>query len=278
MPSQLVQQRGFFVFANMEWLNLKTSVLHSEEYIGSDPRARATWLNVLLWCVQQENGGRIENAESWKDRQWQQTCGVTAREVLSASPLLAFTDGGLSVWNYPTDKEQIVRHKRESGRSGGLARAQAYAKAKAQASASTEGEREGKGKRNGIQSAPVGTQGDLLPAELPKEPKQPRQPNPLFDALAQAEGSNANLTKSAARAIGVALAEIKAAQPDVTPEEIARRAANYRAQMTGATLTASALAKHWARCATAATTHTHAKPIVGHRGFENDKFGRTDIF
>lgn len=104
----------------MEWLNLKTSTLHAPEYIGSEPRARAAWLNVSLWCAQQENGGRIDNARGWKDRQWQQTCGVTRREVDSANRLLTWDGDTLKVWNYPADKEQIVRERREIGRSGGL--------------------------------------------------------------------------------------------------------------------------------------------------------------
>lgn len=104
----------------MQWLNLKTSTLHSPEYIGSEPRARAAWLNVMLWCAQQENGGRIERARDWKDRQWQQTCGVTRREVDSADRLLQWDSETLKVWNYPADKEHIVREKRDIGRAGGI--------------------------------------------------------------------------------------------------------------------------------------------------------------
>jgi hypothetical protein len=81
------------------------------------------------------------------------------------------------------------------------------------------------------------------------EPRAPRPANPLFDALARAEGSAPEqLTRSAARAVGVALAEIRKVCEGLTPEEIGRRARNYRAQMPDVTLTAHALAKHWARC------------------------------
>lgn len=74
----------------------------------------------------------------------------------------------------------------------------------------------------------------------------------LFQAIARAEGSDpTKLTKSAARTVAVALAEIRQASPEVTPEEIERRARNYQSQMpAGSVLTAPALAKHWARCAT----------------------------
>jgi hypothetical protein len=89
------------------------------------------------------------------------------------------------------------------------------------------------------------------PPETPPEPPpKPRERNPLFDALAACDGSDPRqLTKSAARAVGVALAEIRRVCPGLTPEEIARRAGNYRLHMPDVTLSASALAKWWAKCA-----------------------------
>jgi hypothetical protein len=91
-----------------------------------------------------------------------------------------------------------------------------------------------------------GVQGEPKPE--PK-PKPERQRNPLFDALAEAtDGAPGQLTKAAARAVGVALAEIRRVCPELTPVEITRRAEHYRSHFRDATLTASALAKHWARC------------------------------
>lgn len=99
---------------------------------------------------------------------------------------------------------------------------------------------------DGCSSTPTSSSKGILPA--PAKPARKR--DELFDCLAKAEGSNPEqLTKSAARTIGVALAEIRKASPDVSAEEIARRAQQYRRVMPqGSTLTASALAKHWARC------------------------------
>lgn len=99
--------------------------------------------------------------------------------------------------------------------------------------------------------------------ETEKKLPKARERDPIFDALAAAEGSKlAELTKRAAGAIGVAAAEIRKASPDVTPEEVARRAANYRCVMPrGATLTASALAKHWPRCGVA--TARREQPAEG---------------
>jgi hypothetical protein len=104
----------------MEWLNMHTSILHAPEYIGSDPTARATWLNVSMWSAQQENGGRIEGAKGWGNRQWQQTCGVTRREIESAARLLTWEGEALIVWRYPKEKEDVVRKKRGVGQLGGL--------------------------------------------------------------------------------------------------------------------------------------------------------------
>lgn len=79
----------------------------------------------------------------------------------------------------------------------------------------------------------------------------PRPRDPLFDALcvASGEGRPEGVTPKKARQIGVALAEIKKATPGVTPEEITRRAGNYKAHFRDATISAMAVAMHWARLA-----------------------------
>jgi hypothetical protein len=141
----------------MNWLNLETKILHAPEYIGSDPKARAAWLNVIIWCAQQENSGRITGAAAWKDRQWQQTCGVTLREIQSAKLLLTWDGVDLVVWKYPLDKEAEVKARREAGREGGIksgalrskqtgSSASSSASTTPSSSARTEGE--GEGERN----------------------------------------------------------------------------------------------------------------------------------
>ena len=104
----------------MNWLNINVATLRSAEYIGSEPIARATWLNVSGWCCTQENGGRIPDSRNWKDRQWQQICGVTADEINASHPLLYWEGNDLLVWNYPVQKQSEVAAKREAGRKGGL--------------------------------------------------------------------------------------------------------------------------------------------------------------
>jgi len=65
----------------------------------------------------------------------------------------------------------------------------------------------------------------------------------------------------------VAIAKIRKASPDVTPEEIARRAANYRLHMPTAMLTATALLNHWARCAQPPSRGQDARPADKRRAF-----------
>ncbi len=82
-----------------------------------------------------------------------------------------------------------------------------------------------------------------------KKPKgAARARNPLWDALALATGSKNldQITRNAAKAIGVALADIQSVTPDLTVEELNRRAAAYKRRWTDPrNLSAQALAKHW---------------------------------
>lgn len=113
----------------MEWLNLHMSHLRSPAYIGSSPVERNTWISVLAYSVEQENGGRLVGAMAWKDRQWQQACGVTRREVMSATKLLEIDGDDVVVRGYPCAKEREVQAKREAGRNGGMAKTEAKTEA-----------------------------------------------------------------------------------------------------------------------------------------------------
>jgi hypothetical protein len=107
----------------VKWLNVQISNLRHPAYVGSEPVARATWLNVSGYCADQENGGRIIGARAWKCRQWQQTCGVMLAEIDQGAPLLTWDGDDLIVWEYPVDQEETMKHKRltaiKNGRKGG---------------------------------------------------------------------------------------------------------------------------------------------------------------
>ena len=101
----------------MEWLNIHTRTLDSPEFVGSEPVDRATWLCVLRYCIGQENGGRIEGATEWSDRQWQQIVRVTKAEIERPCALWRREGRDLSVSFYPLDKQTEIQAKREAGRA-----------------------------------------------------------------------------------------------------------------------------------------------------------------
>lgn len=244
----------------MNWLNLETKTLHAPEYIGADPTARATWLNLLLWCAEQENGGRVLDAASWSDRRWQQTCGVTAAEVKAAEPLVTFAGEVCTVAFYPSTQEQIVREKRltaqTNGKLGGrppkrkpISEPTLVPTSEPRLKPMSESVKESKGKET---IAPNGAEvGERvgIPAKPSTPAKRTRARDPLLDALASVDGSDlAQVTPKAWQSIAAALKEIRTVCPDLTADEIHRRAGNYRQHMPSAMLTPHALAKHWAKC------------------------------
>ena len=117
----------------MNWLNIYTPTLRSPDFIGSDPVARATWLYVMAYCCEQENGGRIVGARQWKDRRWQQACGVTAEEVETCALLMRWDGDDLILAAYPEAKEKEIKAKRVAGKKGGKLRAKAAKEAEVEA-------------------------------------------------------------------------------------------------------------------------------------------------
>lgn len=103
----------------MDWLNIHRSTLATEQFLGCEPVQRATWLCLMAYCADQENGGRIEGASEWGDRKWQQVVRVTKGEVSESCPLWSWDGGAVVVWAYPVEKEAEVRRNRENGGKGG---------------------------------------------------------------------------------------------------------------------------------------------------------------
>lgn len=262
----------------MDWINLRTTFLRSAAYMGSRPIERATWLNVLAYCTEQENGGRIPGAAAWKDRQWQQCCGVTAREVRSATKLLTIEGDDVLVAAYSAEKEAEVKARRVQA---GVASRRRWSATLGLPVGDASGHPSRIPPRNAPDDAPTDArriaprnpegegEGEyILPTPpIPPPPAakgevssaSPSSSNPpaltartrgqhLVAALRDADGTTGlNLTQSATRELVHALGEILAASPHVTAAEIAQAAAAYRRAFPTATLTAHALAKHWPR-------------------------------
>lgn len=139
----------------MNWINLNITVLSSEEFLGAEPTERATWLCLLAFCCQQENGGCIEGAAEWKDRKWQQVVRVTLKEARSACDLWTWEGDDLVVSFYPTEKEIEVQELRAIGKGKSETKARA---------ARENGSLGGRPKKN-----PLGFENN--PLETQKEPK-----------------------------------------------------------------------------------------------------------
>ena len=103
----------------MNWLNISTQTLDSENFIGSEPVERGTWLCLLRYCIGQENGGTITGCLDWPDRKWQQLVRITKEEVARTCDLWEWEGNSLIVWGYPKDKEAEVREKRERAKTNG---------------------------------------------------------------------------------------------------------------------------------------------------------------
>jgi hypothetical protein len=172
----------------MNWLNIETTTLDSEEFVGSEPINRATWLCLFRFCAGQENGGVIVCCKSWADRKWQQLARVTQSEVFAESALWDWVGNDLHLWSYPADKESEVKQRRERARTNGqrggrpvLARPPAAVETNVgtqnkptlvnSGKAEGEGEGEGEGNKTVAQSACADGSAPTSPKKLKREPK-----------------------------------------------------------------------------------------------------------
>jgi hypothetical protein len=106
----------------MTWVNIPIEFFMSDQFRGSDPIERATWLALMGYCHTQENGGRIAGAKNWKDRKWQQVVAVTLLEIGAVCDLWHWDGDDLIVHHYPVEKEQKVKNSRESGKESAMKR------------------------------------------------------------------------------------------------------------------------------------------------------------
>ena len=166
----------------MDWLNIHRSTLGDERFLGCDPVQRATWLCLMAYCADQENGGRIDGAASWADRKWQQVVRVTKVEAEDVCPLWVWDGDSLIVWAYPIEKEEEVKRNRINGRTGGrptkpknnqvvtsgLTNTETHEEPPAPISAETERNRKGIGREEEepARGIPPADHSDLIPGKL----------------------------------------------------------------------------------------------------------------
>ncbi|MCF7864351.1 MAG: hypothetical protein K9L89_06155 [Kiritimatiellales bacterium] len=236
----------------MNYLNLYVPILRSPEFCASSDKARSTWLSLMAFCVEQENGGCIKGAAVWNNRQWLQHCGVSKKVTQSAEHLIHFNAQDVWVHFYPLEMEAKAKGLRNqaikaanhrwsnvpnttpSRDAGSIAPGNAERKKK-----------ERKGKEGNTYNP------DFNFPSLPTDLSALRA-DPCFVALATAEGSAIEeLTRSALAQVVQALKEIREVCPNLSPDEIRLRVGNYRSNMPGMRITSNALMRHWAACATA---------------------------
>jgi hypothetical protein len=99
----------------MQYLSIPIAAFASCEFVGEDPVNRATWVTLLAYCAQVENGGRICGCLQWGDRRWQQSCKVTKEEVNRPSALIRWEGNDLVISCYPSAKESEIQAKRAAG-------------------------------------------------------------------------------------------------------------------------------------------------------------------
>lgn len=159
----------------MDWLNLHIpTALRSPEYIGSSPAERGTWLSVLAYACGIECGGRLVGAAGWKDRQWQQACGVTLREINAASRLLHMEGADVLVNGYPVAIEEKVRKNRGNAMAGAMARwgnkgAMSDAESMPCGMPCGNAKGEGEGKERKGEPAPSPSPGQRMPDGMPAD-------------------------------------------------------------------------------------------------------------
>lgn len=105
---------------------------------------------------------------------------------------------------------------------------------------------------NGVQSSPlalsyatVTTNG--VPNATPATSSPRGRVDPLWDAVMDASGVEGKIPRSARGAYNRAVAELR--EVGATPDDVAARAARYRAEWPQAALTPSALSRHWGELA-----------------------------
>lgn len=128
----------------MNWINLRTELLRSHEFAVAKKGAIETWLRVLAYCCEQENGGVIRGSLAWSNEVWLRSMTLSKHEVIDAHPLIQEEGDGYRIVGYPQSKQAEIEAKREAGRKGGCR----SASRSDYRSVATEGEGEGEKKDN----------------------------------------------------------------------------------------------------------------------------------
>lgn len=120
----------------LRWFRVETADVTGVDFLEIDPDLRGHWFALLGYCAQRENGGRIEDAQTWGDKKWDRCAGVrgtTIRRLVGVG--LAVWEGGtLVVKGYDSDGERMAGGRSEIARNAAKARWEADAQARVEQS------------------------------------------------------------------------------------------------------------------------------------------------
>lgn len=169
----------------MRYAFIKCEDISSAAFRGAEPVDRATWLCLLTWCYEHENGGRIVGARAWGDRRWQQTVAVMLSEVQRDAPGLWAWDGDdLVVGFYDHAYAEQVRVDSRQGAAGGRATSPAKAEA-ARLNGAKGGIRTQREPNTEPNGNPTPTQQPTQHGTQQENPREPSEPKPVCLSVCQ---------------------------------------------------------------------------------------------
>jgi len=238
----------------VSWVRLDDQFPKHPKIVGLSDRAFRAHVTGLAYCAEFLTNGRVPRGALPSPR--------ALAELVDAGLWSPNGTGDYSIHDYlhyqPTREqvlaERAAKHeaKVRAGRKGAEVR---WGRQGDSSDSSSDG---GSADTGGV-AAPSQKDGPVpIPIPHRSKPRAGRERNPAFDALAEATGSDpTKLTRSAARTVGVALAEIADAEtdevagacpPDILAKKIRRAAVLFRQRHPEWDLTPMSLAKWWPTC------------------------------
>jgi len=216
----------------MGWLRVDDAFTDHPKIAGLSDRAFRAHVEGLVYCARYLTDGQIPRAKAPSAR----VTGELERAGLWSSTKRGFVIHDFLDYN-PSKAETLDKRAAKSmaGAKGAAARWHGGVEWQTDAPPS-----------HSTLDAPV-----PVPLPLPQEQKKPsttRTRDVIADALARAENAEPlEVPASHMRTLCVKANELRKVAPDVTPEEVARRAANWSSHMRDATISGPAIVTHWGR-------------------------------
>ena len=211
----------------MGWLRLDDAFGTHPKVAGLSDRAFRAHVMGLLYCAQHLTDGFVPRAMGPR--------ATTAKELERAGLWSTSRRGWMihDFLDYNPSRAEVDDKRRAKSIAGAKGAASRW-----------QGDRIESASR----SHDRGNAPDPTPTPTPrsKEPSTPRKRDEIADALARAENAEPlEVPASHMRTLCVKANELRKVAPDVTPDEVARRAANWPGHMGDATISGPGVVKWW---------------------------------